>query len=178
MIIDTDDHRLRTSWFSIMETNLVWKRWHFRAKGLAVQLSEGAINLFWWRPKFHILFLHLEERKGAGVVLPNIARIANAVHCHNKLSGNKGCCEFRFWIVRIEIRFKCRKFPGVFFHLTKWQKQLYELWKLLSIVEIVTNVKWSELSEFVKIAQIVKNLSKTVKNRPNYHKLSKVVKIV
>ena len=35
-----------------------------------MQLSEGAINLFWWRPKFHILFLYLEERKGAGVVLP------------------------------------------------------------------------------------------------------------
>ena len=31
----------------------------------------------------------------------NIARIANAVHCNSKLSGNKDCHEFRFSIVRI-----------------------------------------------------------------------------
>ena len=33
----------------------------------------------------------------------NIARIANAVHCHSWLSGNKNCHEFRFSIVRIVI---------------------------------------------------------------------------
>ena len=33
----------------------------------------------------------------------NIARIANAVHCHTWLSGNKDCHEFRFSIVRIVI---------------------------------------------------------------------------
>ena len=32
-----------------------------------------------------------------------IARIANAVHCHSWLSGNKDCHEFRFSIVRIVI---------------------------------------------------------------------------
>ena len=31
----------------------------------------------------------------------NIARIANAVHCHSELSGIKDCHEFRFSIVRI-----------------------------------------------------------------------------
>ena len=33
----------------------------------------------------------------------NIARIANAVQCHNQLSGNKDCHEFGFSIVRIVI---------------------------------------------------------------------------
>merc|ERR1711989_71199 len=33
----------------------------------------------------------------------NIARIANAVQCHSKLSGNKDCHELRFSIVRIVI---------------------------------------------------------------------------
>ena len=33
----------------------------------------------------------------------NIARIANAVHCHNLLSDYKDCHEFRFSIVRIVI---------------------------------------------------------------------------
>ena len=33
----------------------------------------------------------------------NIARIANAVHCHSSLSGHKDCHEFRFPIVRIVI---------------------------------------------------------------------------
>ena len=33
----------------------------------------------------------------------NIARIANAVQCHNKLSGNNDCHEFRFSIVRLVI---------------------------------------------------------------------------
>ena len=33
----------------------------------------------------------------------NIARIANAVHCHSCLSGNKDCHDFRFIIVRIVI---------------------------------------------------------------------------
>ena len=33
----------------------------------------------------------------------NIAGIANAVHCHSWLSGNKDCHEFRFSIVRIVI---------------------------------------------------------------------------
>ena len=36
-------------------------------------------------------------------VVGNIARIANAVHCHSWLSGNKDCHEFRFSIVRIVI---------------------------------------------------------------------------
>ena len=35
--------------------------------------------------------------------IKNIARIANAVQCHNQLSGNKDCHEFRFSIVRIVI---------------------------------------------------------------------------
>ena len=35
--------------------------------------------------------------------ISNIARIANAVQCHNWLSGNKDCHEFRFSIVRIVI---------------------------------------------------------------------------
>ena len=38
------------------------------------------------------------------VVSENIARIANAVQCHNKLSGNKDCHEYSFSIVRIVIR--------------------------------------------------------------------------
>ena len=33
----------------------------------------------------------------------NIARIANAVQCHNQLSDNKDCHDFRFSIVRIVI---------------------------------------------------------------------------
>ena len=36
-------------------------------------------------------------------VKSNIARIANAVHCHSLLSGNKNCHEFRVSIVRIVI---------------------------------------------------------------------------
>ena len=36
-------------------------------------------------------------------MLLNIARIANAVQCHNKLSGQKDCHELRFSIVRIVI---------------------------------------------------------------------------
>ena len=36
-------------------------------------------------------------------VIRNIARIANAVQCHSWLSGNKGCHEFRFSIVRIVV---------------------------------------------------------------------------
>ena len=36
-------------------------------------------------------------------VVLNIARIANAVHCHSLLSGNKNCHEFRVSIVRIVI---------------------------------------------------------------------------
>ena len=35
-----------------------------------------------------------------GRLILNIARIANAVQCHNLLSGNKDCHEFRFSIVR------------------------------------------------------------------------------
>ena len=35
--------------------------------------------------------------------IKNIARIANAVHCHFWLSGNKDCHEFRFSIVGIVI---------------------------------------------------------------------------
>ena len=31
----------------------------------------------------------------------NIARIANAVHCHSLLSGNKNCHEFKFSTDRI-----------------------------------------------------------------------------
>ena len=42
--------------------------------------------------------------KGHGIyTYTNIARIANAVHCHSWLSGNKDCHEFRFIIVRIVI---------------------------------------------------------------------------
>ena len=33
----------------------------------------------------------------------NIARIANAVHCHSCMSGNKDCHEFRFSVLRIVI---------------------------------------------------------------------------
>ena len=36
-------------------------------------------------------------------ILINIARIANAVHCHSWLSRNKNCHEFKFSIVRIVI---------------------------------------------------------------------------
>ena len=32
---------------------------------------------------------------------PNIAKIANALHCHSLLPGNKDCREFEFSIVRI-----------------------------------------------------------------------------
>ena len=35
------------------------------------------------------------------IITLNIARIANAVQCHNQLSGHKDCHEFRFSIVRI-----------------------------------------------------------------------------
>ena len=38
---------------------------------------------------------------GAIASQENIARIANAVHCHSLLSGNKNCHEFKFSIVRI-----------------------------------------------------------------------------
>ena len=36
-------------------------------------------------------------------MIENIARIANAVHCHSLLSGNKSCHEFMVSIVRIVI---------------------------------------------------------------------------
>ena len=35
----------------------------------------------------------------------NVARIANAVHCHSKLSGNNDCHKFRFSTVIIVISF-------------------------------------------------------------------------
>ena len=43
---------------------------------------------------FHHITLHC-------IFTKNIARIANAVQCHNRLSGNKDCHEFRFSIVCI-----------------------------------------------------------------------------
>ena len=52
----------------------------------------------WWDryfDDFHIQSMYLLNE--------NIARIANAVHCHSWLSGNKDFHEFRFSIVRIVI---------------------------------------------------------------------------
>ena len=52
---------------------------------------------------------------------------------------------------------KCHKSPGLSFLLSKWQKQLSELWKLLSIVKIVRNCwVFQELSEIVKNWKIKK----------------------
>ena len=55
-------------------------------------LDRSNNNSKWWVKRNYPTFLIL-----------NIARIANAVQCHNQLSDDKACHEFRFSIARIVI---------------------------------------------------------------------------
>ena len=51
----------------------------------------------------HIFTISASKSAMALAIGLNIARIANSVHYHSYLSGNKDCHEFRFSIVRIVI---------------------------------------------------------------------------
>ena len=55
----------------------------------------------------------------------NIARIANAVQCHNLLSNNKDCHEFRFSIVRIVNSVSNVKIPRI----VQKHENLPKIWK-------------------------------------------------
>ena len=68
--------------FSVSHTFLFW--------------HQGAILDLW--PLKHLIRVMRRHD-----LTKNIARIANAVHCHSWWSGNKDCHEFRFSIVRIVI---------------------------------------------------------------------------
>ena len=75
-------------------------RKHFKLLGIDQQ-CKGAFE-----PKTHARSLHNNHTILAKNWLGrwiNIARIANAVQCHNYLSNNKDCHKFRFSIVRIVV---------------------------------------------------------------------------
>ena len=76
----------------------------------------------------------------------NIARIANAVQCHNQLSVTKDCHEFRFSNVRTVISVSS---------VTSLQDCLF---KIVSTVSVVKN--YQKLSKTAKIVKIVKNCQK------------------
>ena len=62
------------------------------------------LNKHWPEVQYNSLYNRLSGVRGSKAVdklYKNIARIANAVHCHSQLSGNKGCQEFGFSIVGI-----------------------------------------------------------------------------
>ena len=58
-----------------------------------------------------------------------MARIANAVHCHNLLSDYKDCHEFRFSIVRIVISVTNPRIVFVAVVVSQKSENLRKLWK-------------------------------------------------
>ena len=81
--------------------------------------------------------------------LKNIARIANAVHCHSWFSCNKDCHEFRFSIVRIVISVSI-----VTSHLdcfktckSKTKRASHNVWKWTNI----TLKRSTCISKFIKV---------------------------
>ena len=99
----------------------------------------------------------------------NIARIANAVHCHNLLSDNNDCHEFRFSIVRIVISVSnVTSLQDCLFNCQNCQKlsELSQLSKLSKkIVKIVDKIQ--------KIVKKLSHLSKIIKNCPTLFKVVK-----